>query len=431
MPYSRSRCSRRSGRGWLATTCAGLDQLAAEQPGDHRLGHDAGADGRDRGLRQGGHRAEYSRGSGRPALGAGAPSRRRVATPVRKNRPVVVTRASAKPASAQRRLELAGLVVDLDDRELAAVVEAADGRVVGGRRVVGGARLRIRQRVDERERPAGLEPATDDRRGTSSSLAARDVAQPEAGEDGVDLPIGLGPRVAHVEVRPQACATSRSRARSSGAGVAVVERQLALDARSGDHQPVPAASSTISPRDRQRVEPAPGGVELGVPGRVVDRARARSGRGAGTSRRTRGRGPRSRRASSASMSRPAGRAGGGRRDGRGLRARPRVRVARRGRRARARSAPGAAGSAGTRCRRPCRRSRDRAAPSPRGRPARGRRARVPHHRQSKVARNGTGARAYGVDRRPRPERRDVDERVGVEDLGQQLDAVDDPRARAG
>ena len=35
------------------------------------------------------------------------------------------------------------------------------------------------------------------------------------------------------------------------------------------------------------------------------------------------------------------------------------------------------------------------------------------------------------DRRPRPERRDVDEAVGVEDLGQQLDAVDDARARAG
>ena len=35
---------------------AGLDELAAEQAGDHRLGHDAGADGRDRGLRQGGHR---------------------------------------------------------------------------------------------------------------------------------------------------------------------------------------------------------------------------------------------------------------------------------------------------------------------------------------------------------------------------------------
>ena len=36
-----------------------LDELTAQQAGDHRLGHDAGADGRDRGLRKGGHRPEY------------------------------------------------------------------------------------------------------------------------------------------------------------------------------------------------------------------------------------------------------------------------------------------------------------------------------------------------------------------------------------
>ena len=30
-----------------------LDEPAAQQPGDHRFGHDAGADRRDRGLRQG------------------------------------------------------------------------------------------------------------------------------------------------------------------------------------------------------------------------------------------------------------------------------------------------------------------------------------------------------------------------------------------
>ena len=35
---------------------SGLDEAAAEQAGDHRLGHDAGADGRDRGRREGGHR---------------------------------------------------------------------------------------------------------------------------------------------------------------------------------------------------------------------------------------------------------------------------------------------------------------------------------------------------------------------------------------
>ena len=35
---------------------AWLDELAPEQAGDHRLGHDAGADGRDRALGEGGHR---------------------------------------------------------------------------------------------------------------------------------------------------------------------------------------------------------------------------------------------------------------------------------------------------------------------------------------------------------------------------------------
>ena len=49
---------------------------------------------------------------------------------------------------------------------------------------------------------------------------------------------------------------------------------------------------------------------------------------------------------------------------------------------------------------------------------------------SRTSRGRAPARAAptAVDRRPRPERRDVDERVRVEDLGQQLDAVDDPRA---
>ena len=43
-------------------------------------------------------------------------------------------------------------------------------------------------------------------------------------------------------------------------------------ARSGDHQPVPAASSTISPWIGQGVEPAAGHVQLGVPDGVVDAA---------------------------------------------------------------------------------------------------------------------------------------------------------------
>ena len=61
-PRSRRRCgsrasppsaARRSARGWLATTWSGRDEVAAEQPDDHGLGHDAGADGRDGAVREG------------------------------------------------------------------------------------------------------------------------------------------------------------------------------------------------------------------------------------------------------------------------------------------------------------------------------------------------------------------------------------------
>ena len=40
-----------------------LDEGTAEQAGDHRLGHDAGTDRRDRRVREGGHRPEYSDGA--------------------------------------------------------------------------------------------------------------------------------------------------------------------------------------------------------------------------------------------------------------------------------------------------------------------------------------------------------------------------------
>ncbi len=127
MPYSRSRCSRRSGRGWLATTWPGSTSSPRSMPAiiasamtpeptvaivDFARGDIA------RSI------AARSARFRRLTPGAAGSSRR----PVRKNRPVVVTRASSKPAAAQRRLELGRLVVDLDDRELAAVVEAADAR---------------------------------------------------------------------------------------------------------------------------------------------------------------------------------------------------------------------------------------------------------------------------------------------------------------
>ena len=92
--YSRSRCSRRSCAGVARDDLGRLDERAPEQAGDHRLGHDAGADGRDRAVREGGHVAEYGTGRGRASTtrcGARAEigeelSRRRRARPGRRRR---------------------------------------------------------------------------------------------------------------------------------------------------------------------------------------------------------------------------------------------------------------------------------------------------------------------------------------------------------
>ena len=47
-----------------STTVTAIDDRAAKDARDHRLGHHAGTDSRNAGLRQGGHRAEYSRAPG-------------------------------------------------------------------------------------------------------------------------------------------------------------------------------------------------------------------------------------------------------------------------------------------------------------------------------------------------------------------------------
>ena len=118
---------------------------------------------------------------------------------------------------------------------------------------------------------ARLEPAPDDRQEGVQSIA-RDVAQPEAGEHGVDGPVRLGPRVATVEVgtepvgdEPLARALERGRR-------GVVQRELAL--RGQERRPPAGAGGQLDDlaADRQAVEPAPGGVQLRVPGGVVDRA---------------------------------------------------------------------------------------------------------------------------------------------------------------
>ncbi len=53
IPCVPSSAARRSARGWLATTCSGATSLPVQQPDDHGLGHDAGADGGDRPVREG------------------------------------------------------------------------------------------------------------------------------------------------------------------------------------------------------------------------------------------------------------------------------------------------------------------------------------------------------------------------------------------
>ena len=96
---------------WMAGHDLGrIDELAAEDASDHGLGHHAGAHGRDRGVGQGGHRAEYSCAQvalwRRRGHRAATPAAR--ATPVRKNRPVLVTCADSNPARTRAASSSAG-----------------------------------------------------------------------------------------------------------------------------------------------------------------------------------------------------------------------------------------------------------------------------------------------------------------------------------
>ena len=122
---------------------------------------------------------------------------------------------------------------------------------------------------------------------------ARDVAQPEAREHGIDLAIRLGPGVAHVDVRPQAVGHQAVACPIEGRGVGVVDRQLALAREErrppagpgGELHDLAAGSggrpAIVRPCRARRSRPHRGS------------RRARSGRGAGTSRRTRRPGRRS------------------------------------------------------------------------------------------------------------------------------------------
>ena len=220
-----------------------------------------------------------------------------------------------------------------------------------------------RQRIDEGEAAAGLEPAAGERQEVGEAFA-RDVAQPEAQNSASTWRSGSAQRVADVEVGAQAMG-DQPLARA-------IERLPATRRRATARPSRPAAATTSRCRRRaRRSRRRSAAVEPRVRPRRVPRSTRRRGwrrgcigRGAGTSRRIRAPGPRSRRrivpVAVGRPSPPACASATSRRLRSGRRA---GRVA-----AAARSVtPDAAGSAGTRCPRPCPRSRGRAGPSPRGR----------------------------------------------------------------
>ena len=240
------------------------------------------------------------------------------------------------------------------------------------------ARLRIEARVDEGERPAGLEPAPDDRQELGEPIA-RDVAEPEPGEHGVDLSIGFRPGVTDMEMGAETVGHEPLPGPVERRARRVIERQLALAGQQRRPPAGPGGQLDDLAVDRQGVEPAPGCIELGVPGRVVDRpARVAAaaevpvvvlGRPSLVVRDHLGVAVRGRRV------------GGRSRAAAGLRRRAARRSSRRTRRRRpacprprARSAPAGGGTGGSRSRRPSRRNPGTAAPNPRGRRSRGRRA---------------------------------------------------------
>ena len=194
------------------------------------------------------------------------------AVPSTKNRPVVVTSTSSKPGRGERGGQLVRRVVDLDDRELAAVVEPTDGPVVGRGRVVGGAGRRIGQRVDEREPAAGLAASAGRGRGTRRSRSRSTWLSQNPVNSASATPIRLGPRVADVEVGPQPVRDEALAGAIEGRRRRVVQRQLAL--RGEQRRPPAGAGRQLDDpaADRQPVQPATGPVELRVPGGIVDGA---------------------------------------------------------------------------------------------------------------------------------------------------------------
>ena len=276
---------------------------------------------------------------------------------------------------------------------------------------------------------ASVPPGTSQRRArarNATRLGPRHVAQPEAHEQGIGRRLRLGPRVADVEMGPQVVrdqalagelerrlgrvvapqlASRRGAATTSPCRWRARRSDPQTEARRASGRPCRGRTSRPCRRSGRAVAAAAEVpvVVLAGPGLVVgDHLRVEPGRRRGGSPAPPPAPPRPRSARTPARL-------------------PGARPVRPGRRA--------AGSAGTGSRPLGRGSRGRAGPSPRDRRARASRARPPHQRQVNDARNGTGRLRPGSA--PAHRRGDVDEPVGIEDLGEQRDAVDDPRARAG
>ncbi len=132
-----------------------------------------------------------------------------------------------KACSDEPRQKLGGFVIDLDDGEFPTVGEAANGLVLGRLLMVHRARLRIELRIDERKPATGLEPSPYEGKEGIDPIA-RNMAKPESGEDGVHRPVGLGPRIADMEMRPELVSDEALPSLIQRSGGSVVERELAL-----------------------------------------------------------------------------------------------------------------------------------------------------------------------------------------------------------
>src|SRR6476646_5719149 len=251
LPYSARSWSRRSARGWLATIWLGATSSPRRRPAIiasaitpdpivaivrslsgvtagvlHAISRDSRLVAtRDAGIAPIGTRTfafERSAGAGGPPSGADG-GRQEEETAGRRDRDVREAGGSECVGG------LLGRPVDLDDGVLPAVGEAAQRPPVGGDRVVvGGARPRVRERVDQGEAATRRQPAGREIEEVPGPVPLH-VAEPEPGEQrACGVAVGGGPRVADVEMGAQVVGEEAVAGAFQRGGRRVVAPQLAL-----------------------------------------------------------------------------------------------------------------------------------------------------------------------------------------------------------